>query len=62
MMMIIHEYDDDDDDDDDDGGGDDDDDDAQAGALMAMYTGALRPGDRLEVSDAMYKCRFCQQA
>eukprot|EP00973_Karenia_brevis_P029829 4114476-Karenia_brevis.AAC.1 len=35
---------------------------SQAGALMAVYTGALWPRDRLESSDVMYKCPFCQQA
>eukprot|EP00973_Karenia_brevis_P009950 1344833-Karenia_brevis.AAC.1 len=35
---------------------------SQAGALMAVYTGALWPGDRLESSDNMYRCPFCQQA
>eukprot|EP00973_Karenia_brevis_P093075 12415529-Karenia_brevis.AAC.1 len=35
---------------------------SQAGALMAVYTGALWPGDRLEESDYIYKCPCCQQA
>eukprot|EP00973_Karenia_brevis_P053248 7402235-Karenia_brevis.AAC.1 len=35
---------------------------SQAGALMALYTGALWLGDRLESSDTMYTCPSCQQA
>eukprot|EP00973_Karenia_brevis_P016691 2286149-Karenia_brevis.AAC.1 len=35
---------------------------SQAGAFMAVYTGAPWPGDRLESSDTMYKSEFCQQA
>eukprot|EP00973_Karenia_brevis_P031590 4356243-Karenia_brevis.AAC.1 len=35
---------------------------SQAGAIMAVFTGALWPGDRLGPEDAMYKCPFCHQA
>eukprot|EP00973_Karenia_brevis_P042544 5890860-Karenia_brevis.AAC.1 len=35
---------------------------SQAGALMAVLTGALWPGDRLEEGDSMYKCPHCQGA
>eukprot|EP00973_Karenia_brevis_P075423 10475972-Karenia_brevis.AAC.1 len=34
----------------------------QAGALMAVLTGALWPGDRLDEGDSMYKCPHCQRA
>eukprot|EP00973_Karenia_brevis_P076028 10561224-Karenia_brevis.AAC.1 len=29
---------------------------------MAVLTGALWPGDRLEEGDSMYKCLHCQRA
>eukprot|EP00973_Karenia_brevis_P045185 6258704-Karenia_brevis.AAC.1 len=29
---------------------------------MAVFTGALWPGDRLGPEDVMYKCPFCNQA
>eukprot|EP00973_Karenia_brevis_P015454 2113576-Karenia_brevis.AAC.1 len=29
---------------------------------MAIFTGALWPGDRLELGDERYKCPFCQHA
>eukprot|EP00973_Karenia_brevis_P023035 3172407-Karenia_brevis.AAC.1 len=29
---------------------------------MAVVTGALWPGDRLDVGDDMHKCLFCQEA
>eukprot|EP00973_Karenia_brevis_P018317 2514323-Karenia_brevis.AAC.1 len=32
----------------------------QAGAIMAVYTDAMWPGDRLDPGDDMYKCPFCQ--
>eukprot|EP00973_Karenia_brevis_P054823 7622122-Karenia_brevis.AAC.1 len=35
---------------------------SQAGALMAVLTGALWPGDRLESQDPLYKCPRCQWA
>eukprot|EP00973_Karenia_brevis_P063552 8831110-Karenia_brevis.AAC.1 len=35
---------------------------SQAGAIMAVFTGALWPGARLEPEDAMYKCPFCHMA
>eukprot|EP00973_Karenia_brevis_P074045 10291029-Karenia_brevis.AAC.1 len=35
---------------------------SQACAPLAVYTGALWPADRLESSDNVYKCLFCQQA
>eukprot|EP00973_Karenia_brevis_P016601 2273080-Karenia_brevis.AAC.1 len=35
---------------------------SQAGALTAVYTGALWPGDRLAANHIMYKCRVCQMA
>eukprot|EP00973_Karenia_brevis_P073595 10225729-Karenia_brevis.AAC.1 len=36
---------------------------AQAGAFMAIYAGALRPGDRLAHEDPdAHKCLHCQQA
>eukprot|EP00973_Karenia_brevis_P068762 9559816-Karenia_brevis.AAC.1 len=31
----------------------------QAVAIMAIYTGAMWPGNRLEPEDSMYKCPFC---
>eukprot|EP00973_Karenia_brevis_P017391 2384891-Karenia_brevis.AAC.1 len=31
----------------------------QAGAIMAIYTGALWPGDRLDPGDERYGCPFC---
>eukprot|EP00973_Karenia_brevis_P063322 8802617-Karenia_brevis.AAC.1 len=34
----------------------------QAGALMAVLTGAVWPGDRLHVEDPMRKCPHCQMA
>eukprot|EP00973_Karenia_brevis_P061657 8574752-Karenia_brevis.AAC.1 len=32
----------------------------QAGAIMAIFTGALWPGDRLEPGEERCKCPFCQ--
>eukprot|EP00973_Karenia_brevis_P032241 4444300-Karenia_brevis.AAC.1 len=34
----------------------------QAGAIMAIFTEALWPEDRLDPQDQMYKCLFCQMA
>eukprot|EP00973_Karenia_brevis_P020077 2755087-Karenia_brevis.AAC.1 len=34
----------------------------QAGAIMAIFTGASWPGDRLDPQDQMYKCPLCQMA
>eukprot|EP00973_Karenia_brevis_P031181 4301889-Karenia_brevis.AAC.1 len=35
---------------------------SQAGAIMAVFTGALWPGDRLGPQEAMYKCPPCHMA
>eukprot|EP00973_Karenia_brevis_P019748 2707466-Karenia_brevis.AAC.1 len=35
---------------------------SQAGALMAVLTGDLWPGERLEEGDTMHKCPHCQRA
>eukprot|EP00973_Karenia_brevis_P050108 6954302-Karenia_brevis.AAC.1 len=35
---------------------------SQAAAIMAVFTGASRPGARLELEDEMYKCPFCHMA
>eukprot|EP00973_Karenia_brevis_P078548 10905018-Karenia_brevis.AAC.1 len=35
---------------------------SQAGALMAVLTGALWPGDGLESQDPLYKCPHCHMA
>eukprot|EP00973_Karenia_brevis_P082824 11483306-Karenia_brevis.AAC.1 len=35
---------------------------SQAGALMAVLTGALWPGDRLQEEDPMHRCPHCQKA
>eukprot|EP00973_Karenia_brevis_P056609 7876062-Karenia_brevis.AAC.1 len=35
---------------------------SQAGALMAVLTGALWPGDRLQEEIPMHKCPHCQMA
>eukprot|EP00973_Karenia_brevis_P014398 1961401-Karenia_brevis.AAC.1 len=35
---------------------------SQAGAIMAVFTGALWPGDRLGPEDIMYKLPCCHQA
>eukprot|EP00973_Karenia_brevis_P067279 9356045-Karenia_brevis.AAC.1 len=35
---------------------------SQAGALTAVLTGALWPGDSLEPEDRMHKCPHCQRA
>eukprot|EP00973_Karenia_brevis_P007808 1058464-Karenia_brevis.AAC.1 len=35
---------------------------SQAGALMAVLTGALWPGDRLDEGDSTHKCPHCQRA
>eukprot|EP00973_Karenia_brevis_P058137 8092451-Karenia_brevis.AAC.1 len=35
---------------------------SQALAFMAVLTGALWPGDRLQVDDPMHKCPHCQMA
>eukprot|EP00973_Karenia_brevis_P081369 11278817-Karenia_brevis.AAC.1 len=35
---------------------------SQAGALMAVLTGALRPGDRLGAQDPLHTCPHCQWA
>eukprot|EP00973_Karenia_brevis_P024357 3359296-Karenia_brevis.AAC.1 len=35
---------------------------SQAGAIMAVFIGALWPGARLEPDDERYKCPFCQMA
>eukprot|EP00973_Karenia_brevis_P076557 10635596-Karenia_brevis.AAC.1 len=32
----------------------------QAGAIMAIYTGAMWPGDRLDPGDDRYRCPRCQ--
>eukprot|EP00973_Karenia_brevis_P044448 6155362-Karenia_brevis.AAC.1 len=34
---------------------------SQAGALMAVLTGALRPGEGLEAGGPMHKCRHCPE-
>eukprot|EP00973_Karenia_brevis_P051622 7168930-Karenia_brevis.AAC.1 len=35
---------------------------SQTGALMAVLTGALWPGEKLEEGDPIYKCPHCQRA
>eukprot|EP00973_Karenia_brevis_P035633 4915613-Karenia_brevis.AAC.1 len=35
---------------------------SQTGALMAVLTGALWPGGRLQEEDPMHKCPHCQRA
>eukprot|EP00973_Karenia_brevis_P064682 8985244-Karenia_brevis.AAC.1 len=35
---------------------------SQAGAMLAILTGALWPGDKLGQQDAIYKCPYCQEA
>eukprot|EP00973_Karenia_brevis_P010824 1464760-Karenia_brevis.AAC.1 len=34
----------------------------QAGAIMAVFIGALWPGDGLELGDDIHKCALCQEA